>query len=41
MKRTLVILVMAILVSTIVTSCASSKGGCYGTQGYVGYGSRR
>jgi predicted small secreted protein len=40
MKRTLVILVMAILVSAVVTSCASSKGGCYGTQGFVGYGHR-
>lgn len=35
------LIVMALVVSFVtLTSCASSRGGCKSTQGYVGYGSR-
>jgi hypothetical protein len=40
MKRTLVILVMVIFACATITSCTATKGGCYGTKGLVGYGSR-
>lgn len=43
MKRTIVIVAMVILASAAITSCAASKGargGCKGTQGYIGYGHR-
>lgn len=44
MKRTFVIIAVALLAITTITSCASSrgmnKGGCKGTQGFIGYGSR-
>ncbi|WP_262711650.1 hypothetical protein [Niastella caeni] len=43
MKRTIVILALVIMASAAFTSCAASrgaKGGCKGTQGYIGYGSR-
>jgi hypothetical protein len=39
MRKTIVILVLAIVVASVFTSCASSKGGCYMSKGYVGYGS--
>jgi hypothetical protein len=41
MKRTLVIVALVILIGSVFTSCAASKGGCKGTAGYVGYGYRR
>lgn len=41
MKRTIVIVAMVIFACAAITSCAATKGGgCRGTQGYVGYGSR-
>jgi hypothetical protein len=43
MKRTIVILAMVILAGAAITSCTASKGargGCKGTQGYIGYGHR-
>jgi len=40
MKRTLVILAMVLFAGAVITSCTATKGGCKGTQGYVGYGSR-
>ncbi|MDR3714570.1 MAG: hypothetical protein P4L51_17285 [Puia sp.] len=42
MRKTILILVLAVTATAIFTSCASSRGmgGCKSTQGYVGYGSR-
>ncbi len=40
MKRTLVILALVILAGVTITSCTASKGGCAGSRGYVGYGSK-
>jgi predicted small secreted protein len=44
MRKTVLIIAIVALASTIFTSCASyrstGKGGCKATQGYVGYGSR-
>ena len=40
MKRTIVILAIVVLASAAFTSCTATKGGCKGTQGYVGYGGR-
>ena len=42
MRKTIVILVLAMAVATAFTSCAStygsgSRGGCKMSQGYVGY----
>lgn len=39
MKKSILILVLAIAVAASFTSCASSKGGCNMSKGYVGYGS--
>jgi hypothetical protein len=41
MKRTLVILALVILIGSAFASCASTKGSCPGTGGYVGYGAFR
>ena len=38
MKKSVLILVLAIAVASVFTSCASSKGGCNMSRGYVGYG---
>ena len=38
MRKTIVILVIVMAVATAFTSCASSRGGCAMSQGYVGYG---
>ena len=38
MKRTLVIVALVVLISSVFASCAASKGACPGTSGYVGYG---
>jgi predicted small secreted protein len=43
MKRTIVIVALVIFACATITSCAASRGargGCKGTAGYVGYGSR-
>ena len=40
MKRTIVILIMILMAGAALTSCTATKGGCNGTQGYVGYGHR-
>jgi len=40
MKRTLVILALVMLMGAALTSCTASRGGCKGTAGMVGYGSR-
>ena len=40
MKKIILILVLAVTVSTLITSCASSRGdrsGCGANKGYVGY----
>jgi predicted small secreted protein len=41
MKTKVLIAVLLIAVSMVMTSCASSRGGCKATEGLVGYGSRR
>lgn len=39
MKKTILILVLSMAVASVVfTSCASSRGGCKMSQGYIGYG---
>ena len=39
MRKTILIFVLAMAVASVVfTSCASSRGGCKMSQGYVGYG---
>jgi hypothetical protein len=38
MRKTIIFLVIAIAVATAFTSCASSRGGCAMSAGYVGYG---
>jgi hypothetical protein len=38
MKKSVLILVLAIAVASVFTSCASSKGGCFMSKGYIGYG---
>lgn len=38
MKTKVLVLVVLIAGFFAITSCASSKGGCKMTQGYVGYG---
>lgn len=39
MRKTIVILVIATAVATAFSSCASSRGGCNMSRGFVGYGS--
>lgn len=41
MRKTILILVLAVAAVSVFTSCASSKGGCNMSKGYVGYGSSR
>jgi hypothetical protein len=41
MRKTIVILVIAMAVAASFTSCASSRGGCKMSQGFIGYGSSR
>jgi hypothetical protein len=41
MRKTIVILVLAIAVASVFTSCASTRGGCNMSKGYVGYGNGR
>jgi hypothetical protein len=36
----LYISIIALGAAAVITSCVSTKGGCYGTSGYVGYGRR-
>ena len=38
MRKTILILAIATAIATAFTSCASSRGGCAMSQGYVGYG---
>ncbi|HVK49312.1 MAG TPA: hypothetical protein VM488_15740 [Pseudobacter sp.] len=38
MKRTMLILAVAILASVMISSCTASKGGCASSRGLVGYG---
>ncbi|HWK03365.1 MAG TPA: hypothetical protein VNS58_07020 [Puia sp.] len=39
MKKTILVLVLAMAVASVVfTSCASSRGGCKMSQGFSGYG---
>ncbi len=40
MKRTFVIALFALATLFTVASCTATKGGCKGTQGFIGYGSR-
>lgn len=40
MKRTLVIALIAMVAVFAVSSCTTTKGGCQGTKGMVGYGGR-
>ncbi len=40
MKRTFVIAMIALAAVFTVSSCTTTKGGCRGTQGMVGYGGR-
>jgi len=42
MKGSVIItmLIVALLFAFCAISCTSQKGGCYGTQGFVGYGHR-
>jgi hypothetical protein len=40
MKTKVVLFVALIAACMAITSCASSKGGCKMTAGYVGYGTR-
>jgi len=40
MKRTLIIALIAMATVVSITSCTTTKGGCKGTQGLVGYGGR-
>jgi hypothetical protein len=43
MRKTILIIVLAMAAATAFTSCASSyggRGGCKMSQGYVGYGGR-
>lgn len=44
MRKTVLIIAIIVVASSIFTSCASyrssGKSGCKATQGYVGYGSR-
>ncbi len=39
MKAKVLIMVLVMAASLAMVSCASSKGGCKATAGYVGYGS--
>jgi hypothetical protein len=41
MRKTIVILVLAIAVAAAFSSCASSKGGCNMSRGFSGYGASR
>jgi hypothetical protein len=41
MRKTIVILVLAITVAGAFASCTSERGGCKMSQGFVGYGSTR
>ena len=41
MRKTIMILALALAVATAFTSCASSKGGCNMSRGFVGYGASR
>ena len=38
MRKTIAILAIVMAVASAFTSCASSRGGCAMSQGYVGYG---
>jgi hypothetical protein len=38
MRKTIIILVIVATVATAFASCASSRGGCAMSQGYIGYG---
>jgi predicted small secreted protein len=40
MKRTIIVIAMILFAGAAITSCTAQKGGCKGTAGYVGYGSR-
>jgi len=39
MKRTFIVLALICIAAIGISSC-TAQGGCRGTQGYVGYGSR-
>ncbi|MHA4811931.1 hypothetical protein ACX0G9_27795 [Flavitalea flava] len=41
MRKSILIIVLAIAVASVFTACASSRGGCKMSQGYIGYGSSR
>jgi hypothetical protein len=38
MRKTIIFLVIAMAVATAFTSCASSRGGCAMSSGFIGYG---
>lgn len=38
MKKSILIVVLAVAIAAAFTSCASSRGGCNMSRGYVGYG---
>lgn len=40
MKTKILFLALLVVAALSITSCASSKGGCKMSQGYVGYGAR-
>lgn len=41
MRKKIVIFVLFVAVAAAFTSCASSRGGCNMSKGYVGYGASR
>jgi hypothetical protein len=41
MRKTILVLVLVMAVAAAFSSCASSRGGCKMSQGFVGYGSPR
>lgn len=41
MRKTIVILVIAMAAAAAFASCTSERGGCKMSQGFVGYGSYR
>jgi len=40
MKRRILIIALIAVAAFAVSSCASQRGGCKATQGFLGYGSR-
>lgn len=41
MRKSILILALALAVASVITSCASTKGGCAMSRGFAGYGASR